>query len=283
MNLVGKILTALIAIFCLFVMSFAMAVYASHTNWRDKVMNPETGLQAQLKKEQDTKKDLQSQLDRLIAERDAERKAARDAATALQQKATDLTKENADAKKALAEAEERERKAVAAMQATQATTNSALAERDELRKNLLEARKQRDDTFKNVVELTDNLHQKANELKGLQDRTRTLAQDLRDYKDFAAMQGLQGDVKEGLQKIPPKVDGRVTKNSGSGLIEIDIGKDSALNIGHQLQVYRLGAGGPTYLGKVVVIETEADRAVCRVIPEFQKGTILRGDHVAAKF
>jgi hypothetical protein len=282
MNLVGKILTALIALFSLVFMSFAMAVYATHTNWRDKVMNPETGLQAQLKKEQDAKKDLQGQYDRLVAERDAERKAARDAAAALKTKADDLAKEIADAKKALADVQERERQAVAAMQATQSRTTSAVAERDELRKNLLEARKQRDEEFKKVVELTDNLHQTANELKTLQDKHRVVAQDLRKYKDLAAMQGLTGDIDGILQKVPPKVGGNVTKVSGTGLIEIDLGADAGLHKGHQMEVSREGAGGPTYLGRVEIVETEPDRAVCKILPEFQKGMIQKGDHVAAK-
>ena len=282
MNLVGKILTALIALCSLVFMSFALAVYATHTNWRERVMNPNDGLQAQLKKEQDTKKELQGQYDRLVAEREAERKAAREVAAALKTKADDLTKEHADAKKALGDVQERERLAVAAMQATQATTGSAIAERDELRKNLLEARKQRDDEFKKVVELTDNLHQTANELKTLQDKHRVVAQDLRNYKDLLAMQGLNGDVKDLLQKVPPKVSGNVTKNSGTGLIEIDIGADAGLHKGHQLEVDRAGAGGPTYLGRVEVVETEPDRAVCKIIPAFQKGVIQKGDHVAAK-
>jgi len=90
MNLVGKILTALIALFSVVFMTFALAVYATHTNWRDKVMNPENGLQAQLKKEQDAKKELQGQLERLMAEREAERKAARDMAAALKTEADNL-------------------------------------------------------------------------------------------------------------------------------------------------------------------------------------------------
>jgi len=282
MNLVGKILTALIALCSLVFMSFALAVYATHTNWRDEVMNPETGLQAQLKKEQDAKKELQNQKDRLEAELAAEKKAARDAKASLETEKKILSEENANARKALSEVQERERKAVAAMQATQSTTTSAIAERDELRKNLLEARKQRDDEFKKVVELTDTLHQTANELKSLQDKHRVLAQDLRKYKDLLAMQGLTGDIDALLQKVPPAVDGTVLTNSGTGLIEISLGADAGLHKGHRLEAYRLGADGARYLGRVEVVETAPDRAVCRIVPEFQKGIIQKGDHVAAK-
>ena len=39
MNLVGKILIVLIFVMSLVFMSFAVAVYATHTNWRLRVMN----------------------------------------------------------------------------------------------------------------------------------------------------------------------------------------------------------------------------------------------------
>ena len=107
MNLVGKILTALIALFSLVFMSLAVAVNATHVNWRDRVMNANDGLQAQLKKETDSKKELQSQLDRLVRERDEERTAARNTAAALKTEVENLRRADADQKKALAEVQER--------------------------------------------------------------------------------------------------------------------------------------------------------------------------------
>ena len=52
MNLVGKIFIVLIFVMSILFMGFVVAVYATHTNWRDVVMKPETGLQAQLKNQQ---------------------------------------------------------------------------------------------------------------------------------------------------------------------------------------------------------------------------------------
>jgi septal ring factor EnvC (AmiA/AmiB activator) len=283
MNLVGKILTALIALFSVVFMSFALAVYATHVNWRDRVMNPSDGLQAQLKKEQDGKKDLQGQLERFVAERDAERKISRDVAAALKTEKENLLRDNADMKKSLVDVQERERKAVMAMTATQNSAAAATGERDQLRKDLAEARRQREDEFKKSVALTDDLHQNANDLTTLKARNVTLVQDLQKYKDLLAMQGLKGDIDTLLQKLPPAIDdGRVMAVSGAGLIEISLGYDSGLKKGHQLHVYRTGAGGPTYLGKVEVVEAVPDRAVCKIIPEYQKGAIQKGDRIASK-
>jgi len=282
MNLVGKILTALIALFSVVFMSFALAVYATHVNWRERVMNPNDGYQAQLKKEQDAKKELQGQLDRFVAERDAERKALRDAVASLKTEKDNLLRDNADMKKSLSDVQERERKAVAAMTATQNNAAAATAQCDQLRKDLAEARKQREDEFKKAVELTDALHQDANDLTTLKAKNVTLVQDLQKYKDLVAMQGLSGDIDTLLQKLPPAVDAHVNVVSGAGLIEISVGSDAGLHKGHRLEVYRTGAGGPTYLGRVEVVEAVPDRAVCKIIPEYQKGAIQKGDNVASK-
>lgn len=281
MNLVGKILTALIALFSIVFMTFALAVYATHTNWRDKVMNPENGLQAQLKKEQDAKKELQGQLERLIAERDAERKAARDMAAALKTEADNLRRADAEQKKALAEVQERERKAVAAMTATQNQAAALTAERDQLRKDLADARRQREDSFKKTVELTDQLHQAANELRALKEKNITIVQDLQKYKDLALLLNIS-DVDAALRKTPPEVYARVMTNPSNGLVEISLGSDAGLHKGHRLEVFRTGPSGPTYLGRVEVVETVPDRSVCKIIPEYQKGAIQKGDHVASK-
>jgi hypothetical protein len=282
MNLVGKILTALIALFSVVFMAFALAVYATHKNWREEVMKPDTGYQAQLKKEQDAKKELQAQYDRLIAERDGERKTARDMAAALKTEADTLRRDNAEEEKKLTEVREGERKAVDAMKATQVTASASRAELEQVRKDRTDALKQKEDTFKKMVELTDQLHQTANELKALQARNVTLVQDLQKYKDLALNLNIS-DPDAYVQKNAADFgDAKVTTISGGGLIEISVGADAGVHKGHRLEVYRVGAAGPTYLGRVEVVETVPNRAVCKIIPEYQKGIIQKGDNVAAK-
>jgi len=78
--------------------------------------------------------------------------------------------------------------------------------------------------------------------------------------------------------IPPRVDGIVTNVGEKTLIEVSIGSDDGLRAGHTLEVFRNNA----YLGRVEVTQLEPDRAVCRIIPEYRKGIIKRGDRVATK-
>ena len=81
-----------------------------------------------------------------------------------------------------------------------------------------------------------------------------------------------------VANIPPVVDGVVTAVGANDLIEISIGSDDGIRQGHTLEVYR----DASYLGRVVIQSTEPDRAVARVLKDFRKGIIRKGDRVATK-
>jgi hypothetical protein len=84
------------------------------------------------------------------------------------------------------------------------------------------------------------------------------------------------DAEMGL----PVVDGVVLAILGDGLVEISLGSDDGLNKGHQLYVYRVGGGRSTYVGKLEVLRTAVDRAVCKIIES--QGNVVKGDRVASK-
>jgi hypothetical protein len=79
------------------------------------------------------------------------------------------------------------------------------------------------------------------------------------------------------QDTPTKgVMGIVTAALAGGYIQISLGQDDGLLVGHRLDAYRQS----TYLGKIEVIQTRPDQAVCKVLPEFRKGTIQVNDRVS---
>ena len=67
-----------------------------------------------------------------------------------------------------------------------------------------------------------------------------------------------------------------------GLVEIILGADSGLRKGHALEVYRVTSSGSTYVGRIEVMETTPDRAVCKIDPKFQQSDIQNGDSVTSK-
>ena len=86
---------------------------------------------------------------------------------------------------------------------------------------------------------------------------------------------------EALPETPTygSVEGIVLAVKGGNTLEISLGSDDGLHKGAYLRIFR--ADGSMYLGKVQVLQTAPDRAVCRVIPESRKGVITKGDRVSS--
>jgi len=280
MNLVGKIFIVLIFVMSVLFMGFAVAIYASHTNWKTVVDAPETGLQAQLDKEKSKSGQLASERDRLTEQRDAEELAKRDVMSKLQTETQTLEEQRNEATKQLTLLNQDVRQATAVLGENHKTLAALRTEVDKLRAEIRQEQQEKDNAFSKVVELTDQQHDLALELKTLQTRNNDLAEDY-----AGALEVLR---KHDLEPIPAvyageaaKVDGLVLAVRNTGLIEVSIGKDDGLLAGHTLEVYHIGDRS-TYLGKVEVTQVEPDKAACRILPEFRKGTIQKGDRVASK-
>jgi flagellar biosynthesis GTPase FlhF len=280
MNLVGRIFIVLILVISIVFMAVAMAVYATHKNWRDAVVAPEVGLLARLDKAKAENRALADEAAKAKQQYEAD-KAAKEQALA---KATSELKQARGELKDLqakeADLEKSERQAVAAMNATQGNAMAYHKEVQGQRTVVEEAHKDRDAHFKEVVRLTDKLHEAENEKELLRKQTNDLAQDMAKAETVLRRFGL--DKNKDYSNVPPTVDGLVTATVGSGLVEISIGSDEGLMKGHKLEVYRLGAGQNTYVGRIEVVRTEPSRAVCRIDPKFQNSSMMVGDRVASK-
>jgi cell division protein FtsB len=286
MNLVGKIFIVLIFIMSLVFMSFVVAVYATHTNWRDIVMNSEArpdkplGLKPQLEQQKARNQELSDQLDKLKQQVESEKAAKRQQLAKLETENDELKKQRDQQEKELAKLVQAERDAVAAMDATQKTAAALRTEVDGLREEIRTTQKDRDEQFKKVVDLTDSLHQTVNQFKAAQDRSKQLAADY--AQALAVLRRFDLKPDRAYDEVPPKVDGVVAAVTSGGLVEVSIGSDDGLNQGHKLDVYRIGQGASTYLGRLEVTTVQPDKSVCKILPEFQKGQIQVGDRVASK-
>jgi hypothetical protein len=280
MNLVGKIFIVLILVTSVFFMAIAMAVYATHKNWREAVVAPEVGLQARLDKSKAENQVLRDEAAKMKQQFDAE-KAVKTQALAKLESELEVARgelKTLDAKQA--DLEKAKREAVAAMNATQENATGYRKEVEGQRTAVEEARKDRDAHFKEVVRLTDALNQAANEKELLRKRTEDLAKDV--AKADQVLRKFGYDKNKDYSNLPPTVDGIITAAVGSGLIEISIGSDEGLMKGHKLEVYRIGGGQNTYVGRIEVVRTDPSRAVCRIDPKFQNSSMMVGDRVASK-
>jgi outer membrane protein TolC len=83
---------------------------------------------------------------------------------------------------------------------------------------------------------------------------------------------------------PGNVEGKVSAvDAKSGLIELSVGRNSGLQVGHTLEVYRMNDGkGGKYLGTIRIEETQEDRSVGKVINKLN-APVEVGDRVSSKF
>jgi uncharacterized protein YhaN len=281
MNLVGKIFVVIIFVLSLVFMTTAMVVYTMQKNWRDVVLNPQTGLAPKLQIAQHDKQVLTDQLEKLKKDVEAEKKAQQQAYAKVENERDTLRQERKTLEASLAELEKAKRDAVAAMNATQKNATDFRQQLDKLRTDTLQSQQDRDAHFKKVVELTDQLNEAANEKEQLRKRMEDLSKDLAKARDALRY----FDINENSDykaKVPPRVFGHVTAALEHGLVEISLGSDDGIRKGHQLEIYRVGGGQNTYVGRVEVVQTSPDKSVCKVDPKFQNSNVMVGDRVASK-
>jgi F0F1-type ATP synthase membrane subunit b/b' len=275
MNLMGKLFIGLIFIMCIMFMCFSIAIYATHTNWKKR----SDDLTVLLKEAETQKKQLQDARANMARELDEERSKRREIVANLETKVEELSKENKQYNDELTELNSKKEEGIAAVKNSHETMQSLRTEVDGLRKDLRKAQEDWAKLNSELVTKTDEAHELAIQLTTYRSVGEKLAQDYRDAVDVLKIHGLK-PVPELYSGIPPKnIKGTVTEVRPNGLIEISVGEDSGLVKGHRLDVVRNLEGRSSYIGKIEVIRTEADRSAAEILREFRRGTVQRGDSI----
>jgi F0F1-type ATP synthase membrane subunit b/b' len=282
MNLIGKIFTVLIFVMSIFFMTMAIMVYSTHKNWRDIVINKDTGLQKLLKDAKAENNDLTEAKKNYVKELDELKTARQKDLAALENTVSLLNDEAKRREQDQAKLKQSERDAIALNTATQAESKKLREEVEGLRQKEEQAQADRDKHFKEVQRLTDELHDRANELSTLKERSRTLTADLAKATDTLRLFKLNPNIDYKDKQPPADLTGVVMAVRAGGLVEISIGADSGLLKGHPMEVYRVTSSGSSYVGRINVMETTPDRAVCKIDPRYQQSDIKNGDSVTSK-
>ncbi|MHB8863861.1 MAG: hypothetical protein ACYC6N_15770 [Pirellulaceae bacterium] len=290
MTLLGKIFTGLILVMSVLFLGLAISVYATHVNWRKVVSNPtpasgeELGLEQKLKTQLDVNEQLKAKQNDLMAAIALEQAARRFALAALETKLKSRSDELERVQQELAKLTATEGTTAGALVTAQNELTNITNEVKALRDTVRATQKDVDHQFDIVVKVTDEINQMRRVKADLENRQRPLQSAVAAMKSAMDKLGVHVDVEKNgtvrtdVDRIPPKVDGVVINVGDKELIEISIGDDDGILVGHQLDVYRDDA----YLGKVKIVKTSPDRAVAEIIPEFKRGTIRKGDRVATK-
>jgi len=284
MTLLGKIFTVLIFIMSMVFASFAVAVYATHRNWRDEVMREAdevkpgqmVGYKEQLKTAEEKYEQLSEEKRTLEDQLAMEQAARRQALAGLEARRRSLEAQVAALETRNAELTQSNREAITRVATAE---DKVVAIKDEvaaLRTRNQTVQTDRDSLLVKVRELTDNIHMSRSVRANLEERRNQLAVELSKRKEVMDRHGISAD--EPADATPPKIEGVVTAVSKSGLIEISIGSDDGLRIGHTVEVF----DGKSYGGRAEVIKTTPDRAVGKIIKEYQKRDLKKGDNVATR-
>ncbi|MCA9176500.1 MAG: hypothetical protein KDB14_18560 [Planctomycetales bacterium] len=277
MTLLGKIFTGLILVMSVMFMSFAIVVYATHVNWKERVKDPTNGLEVTLRNVQDKVAQLQLEIEQSKNTLAAEQAARRAVLASLRTKLDEINKELVDkvreydtllaTKANLSQTLETNSQTLLALQGEVAT----------IRKSIIDTIDSRNTVFEEFVALTDTKNRLEGARDILSERHDALLADVTKAQGHLARFGVR--LGDDLPTDAPQRKGFVTKVGSGRLIEISLGDDDGMRTGHELYVYR----GATFLGKAVIRETSADFAVAEIVQEVNKSVLIRkGDRVSTK-
>jgi archaellum component FlaC len=279
MTFVGKILVIVIMAFSLLFLGISTVVFTTSKNWMSATRDEQKKVEELKKKVADAQAVSEASKKGL----DDAKKNFDEIAKVLQTRLTGLEDEN---KRNLDQITAVRGQLVAAQQTAKSTLDEVEAKRQEtalLRTQKTAVEKQANEFKLNQAELTDKIR----ELERLMETATKNNGDLRErVAKFSALlrsNGLSDDISQikGLES-PPPVTGLVKRiNATNRAMEISIGSDDGLVVGHPLHVYRLKPQ-PEYLGQVVIVEVDPDQAVAKVVGKTVQGKkIKEGDIVSS--
>jgi len=278
MTFVGKILVIVIMAFALMFLGISTVVFTTATDWKKATetqktkvseltksnadaVSREAALKAELKKAQDGYALAKKALDDRVAALTTDIERIQQENTAAQ---GEVVVAQQNAKTALEEADARRK------------------ETELLREQKLAVEKLADEYKLNKAELTDNIRIMKRELAVAKKN----ADDLRDkaarFSSLLRSHGLSDDISnlKGLES-PPAVHGEVARVDQNKKVEITIGSDDGVVVGHEFMLMRLSPR-PEYLGKIRITNVDPDQAVGVVIGTTVQGKkIKEGDIVSS--
>ena len=287
MSFVGRILVVVIVLLSVCVAAFTATAYSIQQNWRKSQVAAVANYDSLFKKSNSESSKLTNDVTKLKKD--------------LEQKNTELS----SAKGELGRAKQERDSLASQIEKTQANADQLQAQN-----GLLTAENARDKEKAASLKLQlgqaqARLDTLGEEKRKLQDSVYTLTKQNLDFgQRFQKLLAEGGTQKRLIQKAairlgkveferlqnaeipPPVVEGLVTatKSSDRGktfLVEISIGEDDGLKVGHKLDVSR-NKGKAKFLGTIVITRVNADNAVGILEPDTKNGIIEKGDHVSTQ-
>lgn len=274
MTLLGKFLAMLIFILSAAFMVLALAVNASHRNWRDVVLDPSTGLKRQVEVAKTTNDQLRADRERTQAALDREQAARRTALAALQTQLDQIEQVLRQSESTVQQLEAKNTE-LAQLDRSRAEELQRLTEETRtLREQIRSEQEDRDTLFAETLQMTDQMNRLRGIVQQQSERNSQLMAQVSRYREVVDLRGI--DIDEPLDGAPPERNGTVlVVDRPTDLVEVSIGYDDGLRDGHLLDVTRSGR----YVGRLRIRRTEPNRAVAEILKDYHQGSIQEGDRV----
>lgn len=283
MNLLGKIFLFAVFVMSLTIGLLATAIAISHRDWKAEVMRTREqclpdqppGYLERVEKARSDNESFKAEVSRLQS-LVAESEASRDRVISKLQSAL-IEKSNEG--EALEAAEEQLKAEKAHLEALVRKVKSDLdvakSDVETLMKKVKDQQSKVDAQVERSAALSKELADTNSFLVIAEERKEQLERLLVNARLILQQSGL--DVDSRPKHLVPALDGQVLA-VGSGSIEAEIGSDDGLQVDHVLEIYRQGE----YIGRATVTSVRPDRAIARLLREYSRGVVQRGDRVTTR-
>ena len=270
MDTLGKIFVFAVMVMSVVFMSFAIAIFSSHTNWQKESERLQAELEQVTAERAAKESELTTLIDQNAASKKDQEQVVKKLETALQQKDAEL-----------ASLKKKREVELSNLDKDIADLSEAKDERDaadelvgKLREEINGLQSKLKKSVNDGASLAAELHQSESELAMATERKKQLEQQVANARVVLQQNGLSLTRPE---TVIPVVGGVITAVAND-LAEVSIGSDDGLQAGHELEVFR----ADEYLGRLRVVSVKPDRAVVRVLKDFARGIVQQGDRVATR-
>ena len=281
MTTVGKILVVLHLVLSIMFMALASAVFTAQNNWRAAEKKAATALAAS-----NTKiRDLQSEFEKDRSDLNDKITLLTDNGQKLQGQNTALTAQvatlDSDNKQLRKDVDQQRDQAVLASEEAIERKKDADLQREKNGEMFLN----REELVKKLNDTEDKRFALDLQLTQVSNKYDQLLNEFKVMKGFLASKDLTTDTKQMVVQTapPPPVQGLVTEvrkaeKSSRELVEISIGSDDGLVIGHKLTLFR----GDKYVAEIRLTLVQADKAVGYVYTRAKNAVVNVGDSATTK-
>ncbi len=284
MSFVGKVLIVVQVVMSICFMAFAGAVYVTQENWRQKHDSVSENLERQQKTLQDTEAQLQlarDEVERVTRETQQEinkwKLQAETASTQLAAKIDELNRANTLAEQYLANADSKETEA-----------ENRVQESKVLRKQNADLQAKINDVQNALNTAKDELFNSQTALARLRERYDELLVKSSYLEKVVRKYNFNTDpaTVAAMSDPAPPLDGLVKEvredaTNRTKYVLLSVGSDDGLRVGHVMDVFRPATedADTLYLGKIRIIDVDADASVGEVTQRARNGNIEVGDNV----